>query len=882
VGSGTAKGPITFVNLDPGITLTMGRLITARQDWNGDSSPPTPESTAVKVLKTPTAAMLGEIISRARPLECGVCLWLEGIVPGATVTVDIPGSPAITANADWTAVHVDVASLSSAATIHARQVACGVIGSVVTLPNPLRHVTGPTAWVSPPGVDTPLYLCQRAITLHPLPGSEITVEHNDEVNQFCFGATTGTFWLRRPLDIRDRIRVRQQFHHCELRSGEGEYNPTEPVPPAPGFPYPVCAGDTQVEVTGLIPGAHVQFFRNGEPEPFCFADAGEPPYRFNLPSLGNATRLGVRQTFCDFGPWSDITYVDIVPAGPSDEPLIERPVVGCGAAVAVTGLTAGTKVRVVSDLWGGPIGEATGDGEEFVDVPLHFPLIPGDKLQLETIQCGVFSALTEITHVLPGPEFLASPELDEPLDDCGGRITVRALVPGAILDIERVPDPNAPDDAGLLLASVPVTRTQSSVAVPPLDPGSFIRVRQRLCGRTSRPSVVVKTGDHPIHYLDNSTHRLCQLSGSGPLNPPRMFDTTSVDVVGTDLGIPVEHGGHLYFFFGDCKETDDSEGDGDPIGWTSASSPEPNGVALHWLLNEDGIFRRLIVEGVPKLANFEVPTGGFGYSGRLYLFIAREKVDGKMQTSHLAVTKQPSNDPNQNFQDLYKVASTLNGGVNAPAGPWLIHVSPTVVKNANWPGLPSSFGDGLLMFGTSLYQASNVYLAWASITLGQHPPHPSTWKFFKADHPSRWVAAPTIPAGQEPTKLLNVPDPGPVAELSVAWQPRMQRWIMTHTQPGPQVVIRTARFPWGPWSAPEVIFDPNNPARDAGNHLPGERFVLFQHAAENRLTVPYAPYIIPRWTRFDRSTRTLTVYYTMSVEDPPYNPQLMRSRLHCG
>ncbi|MEZ5288441.1 MAG: hypothetical protein R2712_27265 [Vicinamibacterales bacterium] len=43
------------------------------------------------------------------------------------------------------------------------------------------------------------------------------------------------------------------------------------------------------------------------------------------------------------------------------------------------------------------------------------------------------------------------------------------------------------------------------------------------------------------------------MSGSGPLNPPRTFNTTSVDVLGTDLGIPIEHAGRLYFF-GDCRE----------------------------------------------------------------------------------------------------------------------------------------------------------------------------------------------------------------------------------------------------------------------------------------------------------------------------------------
>lgn len=878
IGRGNADGPVTFIKLDPGVTLTPGGLITARQDWNGDFSFVTPDSAAVKVLATPTAAMLGEIISRASPLECGICLWLEGIVPGATVTVTIPGSPAMTMVADWTAVHVNMPPLANGVLIQVQQAACGIVGPAVTLPAPLRHVTGQVGHLDPPGIDTPLYLCQRALTVHPLPGAEVVLEHDGQSNHFCFGATTGTFWLGRPLNFQDKIRVLQEFHSCEIRSAEAEYIPTESIPPAPGFPNPVCNGDVQVEVTGLFSGAHIQFLTNSEPEQIFFADASEAPYQFNLPPLGNATRLGVRQILCDSGSWSDTSFIDLLQAGPQDRPWIEPPVFGCGAAVAVRGLKAGTRVRVISDFWRGPIGETTGDGDEFVDVPLYFPLISGDQLHIETIECGLFRALPDMTPVQLPPEGLATPELDDPLDDCGGRITVRQLVPGAILDVELVNDPKAPDDVATLLASVPVTRTVSNVAVPPLKPDWLIRVRQRLCGQTSRPSPVAKTGDRILRYdLDDRTHRLCQLSGSLPFAPPRTFDTTSVDVLGTDLGISVEHGGRLYFFFGDCKEGEDSDPDGDPIGWTTAASPEPNGVKLNYLLNKDGVFRRLVVEGLPTLGNFDVPTGGFAYDGRLYLFVSQER----MQSSYLAVTKQPSNDPNQNLQKLYKVASTLNGGAGTPMGQWLIHVSPTVVKNADWSDLPAVSGEGLLMFGTSHYQASNVYLAWAPLTQGQNPPPPSQWRYFKEDDPVRWVA--TIPVGQEPTKLLKVPDPGPVAELSVRWEPRMQRWIMTHVQPG-QVVLRTSRLPSGPWSDPVVIFDPNDPSRDADNHLAGEQFVLFQHADanQNRLTVAYAPYIISRWTRFDRSTRTLILYYTMSVEDPPYNPQLMRSRLLCG
>ena len=66
-----------------------------------------------------------------------------------------------------------------------------------------------------------------------------------------------------------------------------------------------------------------------------------------------------------------------------------------------------------------------------------------------------------------------------------------------------------------------------------------------------------------------------------------------------------------------------------------------------------------------------------------------------------------------------------------------------------------------------------------------------------------------------------------------------------------------------------VIFDGvNDPFEaNAGNLQPGGKFVDVPHADENqnRNTVPYAPYVIPRWTRFDQSTRTLTLHGALSV-----------------
>src|SRR5207253_799963 len=91
----------------------------------------------------------------------------------------------------------------------------------------------------------------------------------------------------------------------------------------------------------------------------------------------------------------------------------------------------------------------------------------------------------------------------------------------------------------------------------------------------------------------------------------------------------------------------------------------------------------------------------------------------------------------QQPQLLYDVSSRVHP--DYPAGPWLVHVSPIVVRNADWTGLPSDTGDGVLAFGTSDYHNSDVYLAWLPIAPGQPPPHPSTWRFFCGVDPTGYA-----------------------------------------------------------------------------------------------------------------------------------------------
>ena len=108
VGRGQVAGPDGFVDLDPGFSLSPGDRVTARQELDGDHSVSTPPTSAAIVLTTPSAAALAKLFSRSPLYQCGKGLWLEGIVPGAEVTVAVAAYPPVTVHADWTAVHVDV------------------------------------------------------------------------------------------------------------------------------------------------------------------------------------------------------------------------------------------------------------------------------------------------------------------------------------------------------------------------------------------------------------------------------------------------------------------------------------------------------------------------------------------------------------------------------------------------------------------------------------------------------------------------------------------------------------------------------------------------------------------------------------------------------
>ena len=130
-----------------------------------------------------------------------------------------------------------------------------------------------------------------------------------------------------------------------------------------------------------------------------------------------------------------------------------------------------------------------------------------------------------------------------------------------------------------------------------------------------------------------------------------------------------------------------------------------------------------------------------------------------------------------------------------------------------------------------------------------------------------------------------------MGELGIEWNPFVKRWVMLYNclndmPANPRgIYMRTAVQPWGPWSAPQTIF---NPVTDEGYCHFIHRAVNAQNpTACDNLSDPgradvnggdYAPYFISRFTTGDAASTTSTFYYTLSTWNP-YTEVIMKSTI---
>ncbi len=377
-----------------------------------------------------------------------------------------------------------------------------------------------------------------------------------------------------------------------------------------------------------------------------------------------------------------------------------------------------------------------------------------------------------------------------------------------------------------------------------------------------------------IGRIGYATRKVYQLTGEHDRerNVPCSNATESrYGLFGTDLGSSFEHDGRLWFLFGDTIAQFQAYNDwrpdsADSISYTTDIDPE-RGVSLTFITAPDGKYLSpRITPDVPR-GPFNVPLEGFSANGNMYVFFSTDSdvnAPGGVRMGRSILTR--ATDPEQaQFSMLYTLSDFREGGK-------FVNVSVSIVDNALFPGLPQEAGQGLVMFGSGAYRASNPYLAWLPLDAVEHR---ARVLYFSGDatHPA-WS-----PHERDAMKLVEHPQ---IGELCVRHLPEIEGWLMLYNAGSPRGInIRTAPTPWGPWSEPGVLFDPGC---DGGyGHFihaswreNGHADAVHDPDRENEWGGEYGPYLISRFTRRERDE--VIIYFVMSTWNP-YNTVLMRARL---
>jgi len=376
-----------------------------------------------------------------------------------------------------------------------------------------------------------------------------------------------------------------------------------------------------------------------------------------------------------------------------------------------------------------------------------------------------------------------------------------------------------------------------------------------------------------IGAIRGATRKVHQLTGEHDRErgvPTLNLTETRFGLFGTDLGASFEHDGRLWFLFGDTVSSvgyDDRRPEaGDSIAWTDDRNPE-EGLRLNFLTAPDGRYLSPRVEPEIPRGPFNVPLDGFTANGHMYVWFSTDadpQAPGgpKMGRSVLA---RLADEQQALFTYIYTLSDFRQGGK-------FINVSTSVVDNAAVPGLPDDDGQGLVIVGSGAYRASNPYLAYLPLN--------DVEDLARLRYYTGGTGAPTWSADERDSMALF--EQPQIGELSVRFIPQIGGWFTLYNAADPRdITMRTAPWPWGPWSPGAVIFDPwcdGGYARfiHASWAANGRADAVQDPGRENEWGGEYGPYLIPRLTTVDRSD--VTLYFVMSTWNP-YNTVLMRTRV---
>lgn len=591
VGSGTASWSDQTFTLTA--SLTAGQQITAAQSVGLDTSPPSPEAVEVQA-KPPVVGAVG---FRSHLNQCGECVWLEGLVPGAKVELRDGGTvlgngESYDGNARF---HLST-PLAAGMDIKAQQTACATPG-VITDGPPVDVLVEKLQTLPTPVVQMPLRECERRVTVsNVVHGATVTLMRSAGPNlQACFDLDALWMGVNPPLTLGETISARQELRgRCNLKSADAVpvmVQDNTPVPVGNVVP-PLCAGNTTVVLSGLVMGARVKILADAT-ELGLAESPVDGIYDFLVPALIGGTTITATQELC--GEWSAYGIGVLVDKAPASlpKPKVHAPLFECGAAVRVSNLHVGARVYVYSSMLDAPIGERTVDADE-VDVPVAPLLIANDKIFAVQRGCGLVSSKSNAV-VVGKMERLKAPRVAEPLYSCENAVRVVDVVPGARVDVYV---------NGIFRGSAVGGGIDLMVGVSgQLNVGDSVTALQRLCqliSPLSKPVIVQEflgrwfqvggdtaAGILAVHaallhtgkivYFGGDQHT-SSLNSSGDVDHTRLFDCTThaiTSVTGLPGNVDLFCSGHAQLADGRILAA------GGTRKWGGGGPIQPNGQPYH-------------------------------------------------------------------------------------------------------------------------------------------------------------------------------------------------------------------------------------------------------------------------------------------------------------
>lgn len=357
--------------------------------------------------------------------------------------------------------------------------------------------------------------------------------------------------------------------------------------------------------------------------------------------------------------------------------------------------------------------------------------------------------------------------------------------------------------------------------------------------------------------------KISQLTGDYDkhLNQETLSQTQSrYKIDGIDLGVPFEDGNTTWLLFGDTWGP--IGGLRDAIGYTTDKTPE-DGLKIDFVADADGVYKPINIPGINQ-GGFEVPNEGIVLNNEFFVWHTTDHKPGVVTMGRNVLAHATrENALKGEYEFLYNFSTSK-----------FINVSVVKVLNSEWNLLPENEGEGLIIFGSGKYRESLVYLAYQPASKIKSK---SAIRYFAGvkDGKPLWNEK---ESDAQPIYSMNHAG---VGELSASYNTFIKRWILMYNHGEPRGInLRTASYPWGPWSDAQVVF---RPWEDQGychfihtNWQHSKCDNVHNPGRENEWGGEYAPYQFEHFAIGDE--QSTTIYFTMSTWNP-YEVVLMKASL---